>query len=495
MKYLFVLNHANYLRNYGEVIAELARRGHDITLAFSAPRAGDPDVVAEAFGASPQIAVVDLPAPTGWWWAAADPIRALRDYAHYLAPAFDDAPRLVARASDRVPAIGRTIMGGRGASPKRRARNDRMLDGIERSIPPDPGIMDWLQPLSPDAVLVTPLIDFTYDQLHVLKAARALAIPTGHLVASWDNLTNKGRIQIAADICVVWNEDQRGEALRLHALPSDRIVVTGAQLYDRWFGAVPSTTRATFCAGLGFEPGRPILLYACSSPFICADEVTIVRDWLRRLRASADPILRSAQIIVRPHPIHTAQWAGVDLGEFGPVVISEGSEPAMVKPEERETFADTLHHAGAVVGINTSVFLEAAIFGRRCLAVPTEGVGPSQLGTLHFRHLVAGGVVELATGWGDYFAWLGQALRDEPADRTRANAFIASFLRPNGIDRPVMPMVADAIERLADFEPLPDRPPAGATIIRALLAPVAAAYLRPRYFARRARRPPAGGRP
>ncbi len=488
MRYLFVLNHALYLRNYGDVLTALAEAGHEIEVAFTTTRQGDTELFGRVFSGRSAVRLIDPPARTGWWWAAADPIRALRDYVHYLQPAFDHTPRLVDRASRRVPRLFRVLAGGRGASAGRRRFFERLLAYVEKCLPADPGVRDWLGRHPADAVLLSPLIEFTYEQTHILKAAKRAGLRTGHLVASWDNLSNKGRIQIAADICLVWNDYQAQEATALHDFPRERIVVTGAQLYDHWFAMTPHDNRDAYCAALGLDPKLPIILYACSSPFICPNEVAFAENWLRSLRAAPDPTIRTAQIVIRPHPIHAEQWRDVDLSGLGSVVVSPAAGAAPIEAADRQLFYDALTHAAAVVGINTSLFLEAGIVGRRCLTVHSAEFDPSQNGTLHFRYLVEGGLLDLAPDMATHIAALGRALHD-PTPSPVATAFIEKFLRPRGLTRPAVPLVAAAIEDLAKAKPAPERSPLLAPLVRALLFPIAALYLRPRYLTRRAQRP------
>ncbi len=488
MRYLFVLNHAFYLRNYGGVLLALSEAGHDIDVTFTSRRSGDAELFGRVFAGHGNVRLLPPPERTGWWWAAADPLRALRDYVHYLQPAFDDTPKLVERAARRVPKLFRAIAGKRGSSSARRRFFDRLLAYLERTMPVDPGVSRWLAAHPADAVLLSPLIEFTYEQTHILKAAKRHGTPTGHLVASWDNLSNKGRIQIAADRCFVWNRFQEQEARELHDLALERIVVTGAQLYDHWFAMTTREDRAAFCARLGLDPSLPIILYACSSPFICPNEVAFVGRWLRAIRIAADPSLRAAQIVIRPHPIHAEQWQEADLSALGPVVLSPLAGAAPIEEPDRQLFFDTLTHAAMVVGINTSLFLEAGIVGRRCLSVRSAEFDASQSGTLHFRYLTSGGLVDLAPDMDAHVTALTEALSDD-APSPEAKAFIADFVRPHGLDRPAVPIVADAVADLAGMKVSRERAPFLTPLIRALLFPIAALYLRPRYLARRAQRP------
>ena len=101
-------------------------------------------------------------------------------------------------------------------------------------------------------------------------------------MASWDNLTNKGRVQLVPDRVVLWNDFQKHEAVEMHDIPAERIVVTGAQLYDEWFARKPTRDYETFCRTFGFDPSKPMILYCGSSIFIARDEVEFVRRVARQ---------------------------------------------------------------------------------------------------------------------------------------------------------------------------------------------------------------------
>src|SRR5205085_8824808 len=92
-------------------------------------------------------------------------------------------------------------------------------------------------------------------------------------------------------------------------------------------------------------------------------EVEFVRSWLAALRTSGDERLRRIGVLVRPHPNASEQWQGVEL-EGGNAVLwpRQGVHP--VAAQSRSDFVDTLAHSTAVVGINTTAMIEAAILGR-----------------------------------------------------------------------------------------------------------------------------------
>ena len=72
----------------------------------------------------------------------------------------------------------------------------------------------------------------------MVKAARALGLPTLMLVWSWDNLSSKAVLHEHPDRLLVWNETQAREAEELQGVAPERVEVVGAPNFDRFFAAV-----------------------------------------------------------------------------------------------------------------------------------------------------------------------------------------------------------------------------------------------------------------
>jgi hypothetical protein len=347
---------------------------------------------------------------------------------------------------------------------------------VERAVPPSSAIDRYVESLAPDVVLVTPLVDVASTQADYVKSARRLRIPVGVCVASWDNLTNKGMIRVDADRVFVWNETQRREAIELHGVPEDRVVATGAQKFDQWFERQPSTTRDEFLHKVGLEPGRPFVLYVCSSHFIAPDEVGFVRRWAEALRDSADSRVRDVQVLVRPHPQNAAQWREADLSNLGGVAVYPRSGAFVTDETSRADFFDSLFHSAAVIGVNTSAMVEAAIVGKSVYTILAEEFSGTQEGTLHFRYLLHenGGFLRVARTLDDHVRQLAGGI-DAPAGDASMRAFVESFLRPHGLDRPATPILAGEIERLGASASAPLVTTTTSRTAHALLSKVASA--------------------
>jgi hypothetical protein len=296
-------------------------------------------------------------------------------------------------------------------------------------------------------------------------------------IASWDNLTGKGLIRVLPDRVYVWNDVQVREAVELHDDPRDRVIATGAAKFDEWFERRPRWSRAELAERAGLDPGRTYVLYVCSSGFIAPDEVGFVRSWIERLRADGRPALRELAVLVRPHPQNAGHWSDADLSGFGDVAVwpRGGAQPDA--GEARAVFFESLAHSAAVVGINTSALLEAAILGKSVLVPLAPQFAGTQQGTLHFRYLLHenGGFLHVASTLDEHADQLADAVEhgDDHAEQTQR--FVASFLRPHGLDRPAAPILERELERLALVRPDPAQRTAGSAALRVALTPVAVA--------------------
>jgi len=480
MKILFSMRHSGALRNYSSTVEELAKRGHRIHLTFMMrDKLADPRLLDALTGTYPSITHDSAEVSRRAWLGMARATRSTADYLRYRTPEYRDAAalyeRAAARVSPSVQAFSRLpIVRSRGGLTFITER----LRSIERAIPPDPAIVKQIEHQNPDLVLVTPLIELGSDQVEYIKAARALGVPCGLCVHSWDNLTNKGLIHAVPERVFVWNEPQRKEAVDLHAVPDANVVVTGAPTYDQWFTRRPSTTRDEFCRRVGLPADRPFFLYLCSSKFIAPREADFVKRWIQALRSAADPRVRDAAVLVRPHP--RGDNRGLDAPELrAPNDVAvwppQGANP--VDTESRNDYFDSLFHSAAAVGINTSAQIEAGIVGRQVYSIRVPEYVTTQEGTLHFHYLLSenGGLLHMSPTLEDHARALSTALDRTPDDERRLREFVKGFVRPRGFDVAATPVLADAIEELGRIPARePDRVSLGSRLLRVVLYPIAA---------------------
>jgi hypothetical protein len=460
MRILFVARRFANFRNYDAPLRDLAARGHDIHFAVERGEAtAGLEAVKSLAHEYPSVTYgVVRDRTTDKWAFLSHRLRLGLDYLRFIDPSYDDAPLLRTRAHGRTPRA--LLMLAEAPIPGRRVWRGllrTLLDRLDRAIPVPEVLVDYVRDQRPDVLVITPLVELGSPQIDTVRAAHQLGVPTALAVWSWDNLSSKAYIRECPERLFVWNATQRDEAVRFHGVPPDRITVTGAQCFDHWFDRRPSGTREAFCGALGLPADRPLILYVCSSLILGSPpEPPFVHEWLQRLRASQDPLVASAAVLVRPHPSRMAGWRDVDLSQFGPVAVWGGNP---VDEQSRAAYFDSLYHSAAVVGLNTSAFIEAGIVGREVLAILPPRFRDNQEGTLHFRYLleIGGGLIRVSREFDTHLTQLSAALA-RPGSATHPHlAFLEAFVRPRGLPHAATPEFVRAVEDLAHCRVEPRR--------------------------------------
>lgn len=495
MKILFSMRHPGALRNFASTIRALESRGHQIHLSFiMQDKLGDGRLLWELTDDHPGVTYTELTKKTPWrfWLGLARAVRFWLDFLRYLAPEYRDAVELRARARMRVPSalVWLSTRPGVRSGVGRRVLS-ALLQAVERAIPTDRWVDDLIASQNPDVVLVTPLVDLGSDQTDYVKSARAMGIPTGLCVHSWDNLTNKGLMRVLPDRVFVWNEAMKREAVELHGCRPEQVIVTGAPVFDQWFARRPSTTREEFCAKTGLPADRPFFIYLCSSAFIAPNESAFVTEWLRAVRSAPDPRVREAAVLIRPHPENLQPWQRFDFSEFPHVVLWPRGGANPVDAASKNDFFDSIFHSVAAVGINTTAQIEAGIVGRPVFTVRSPEHEATQEGTLHFHYLLneGGGLVHHARDLDEHVAQLARALDRRPEDAERLRRFVQAFVRPQGLDVEATPLLVEGIEALGRVgRRRPERMSVWLWLLRLALYPIAVAMKIVRQFARTKRK-------
>ena len=444
MKIALSMLHFALVRNFEPVVRALAERGHHVHLSADEPETlGGLEAVTRLAGEYPNISFDFAPSfEDEPWHHAVTRLRIALDLVRFSGREYAGSPKLRRRYTDRAPRLVRRLLPFTGAPVWK-----RLLTRVERLAPRSAaGDAHWRR-LAPDVLLLTSLTVSRSRQMDHLKSARVLGIPVAACIASWDHLSSKALLHIEPDLTIVWNQVQVREAVELHGLDAGRLVVTGAQCYDAWFGRQPHRSREEFCRAMGLRPDRPFVLYVCSALTPAPDplEPVFVRRWIDALRA--DPELRDIGVLVRPHPERRRDWNGVSLDGL-PQVAFYGSNP--IDEDSKNDYFDSLFHSSAVVGVVTSAFLEACIVGRPILTVLVPEYRSHQEEMVHFQYLlqVDGGILQTAPDLPVHRVQLREAVRQQGRDE-RNRRFLTTFVRPEGLGTAATPAFVAAVERLA----------------------------------------------
>jgi hypothetical protein len=440
MHVLFGMTHAGYLRNFESGVAALLDRGHQVTVATHRVEAETRPIIArlEARGA---FVLKEIPGVTGPPDELGARLRAALDYWHYLQPPFRATPALRHRAEKLAPPYAVQLQNAPALVRRAVAAAVRQF---EKRRPVPGSLIDFLAGMKPDVLLLTPVIYLESTDVLWIRAARRLGVPSVFCVHSWDNLTTKGTLHDMPSLVLVWNQAQCAEAETLHGVEKARCAISGATAFDHWFSMRPTMSRDEFLRSADLPVDRKVLLYLCSSRFIAKGEVKWVEEWIRALRAAPEPGVRDAAVIVRPHP------SVIDVPQ-----ISEIGDPAArlfpdhrenpVSDEARMRYFHSLHYSDAVVGLNTTSMIEAAILDKPVLSVRAPGSARVRQ-TVHFAH-IEDGFLTVAADLKTHVGQLSKVLNGE-SPRPSSRGFVETFVRPLGLDRPAGVRMAELIENL-----------------------------------------------
>ena len=443
MNIVFVLDNPAVLRSFEKVVRYLCGLGHQVKVLYG--YYDKPHTVDRALKAcqSELSNFESMPMLSRKKWSRLASVRGWIDYANYLRP-HHPAPWEARRWRRKILKRFGKVLKYIEITDKLVA-SDRIfntLKWIERLIPPDNDILLWLKANQPDVVVASPFIVPHTGEIEYIQAARALEIRTVAIVLSWDNLTTKGTFHIIPDAVFVWNEALAEEATRLHDVPQDKTYVTGAPVFDFWFEMEPSQDYHSFCNNVAISADEPYVLYLCSSGYIAKrDEPSFLKEFARALRINPDT--RKVGVMVRPHPLNATVWHGF---EDENVTVWPKGASWVDTPEVKQDYYNSIYHSSAVVGVNTSALLEAAILDKPCVTVISEQYSSKQSGLGHFRHLLKGNFLEVTHSFPEAASVIAGILGNNDSRKAERHRFVRDFIRPHGLDQSGSEIIAIAIE-------------------------------------------------
>lgn len=454
MKILFVLSHIGCVRVFGTTVEELSNRGHFVHLLFSDSK--------NALKYEDQISKLLKNAGNRLTYSYDIPdkesnskllllVRRTQNYLRFFEKRYKKAFGLRERASLNRHLKRKTIL---DKFITKIAISDKfiwviisLLRIVEKSFPPNKSTLSFLERIKPDIVLVTPYVELDSPQLTWIKASKKLKIRTVYCVHSWDNLTNKGLIQIEPEAITLWNRFQ-AEELKMHHIYNSKIFITGAQVYDYWFESKPTKSEDEFKHELGIN-NFDYILYTCSSKFIAPDEVSFFSRWLKSFRLLESNKIKNTYVVIRPHPQNCQLWDGVTFDIADKVIIYPRRTPLLYDDTSSSLFYNTLYYAKCVVGINTSVMIESGILGKTVFTILDDDFKHSQDGTLHFGYIKSSGFIKTSNSICENTKQLEAFFNTEESiskENEYAKKFVKEFIRPNGIAKNCCNILCDSIE-------------------------------------------------
>ena len=275
-----------------------------------------------------------------------------------------------------------------------------------------------------------------------IVGSRRLGLPVVGHIASWDHTVGKGIVAPGLRRYIVQNEVMRDDLVRYHGIREERIVVTGWPQTDVFHRRRPRAEFDQVLAGLGLDPGRPVVLVMgntpTNSPFESQFIERLVRWWEPEAAARFS-------LLFRPHP-RDRDWRerfGFALGRDGVAV----QEPSFT---DLETLAVLLEHGDCVVANAGTILLDALVNDRPAVCVLYDEGAPGgeswalkNVSGEHYRSLIESEAFYRAHSFEEVTAGIGRALAD-PAElapeRSRVAREVVGDVDGHAADR-----VADAM--------------------------------------------------
>lgn len=453
MKILFVLdNHIKYY-SIDDVVRDLIRRGHEVIMVvgeYYKKETIPDDALQKAIAELPNFRVETL-IKRRYIGKYVRGIRELLNYAYILNNESMRRWDVLNWGRYFHPLWWKFISSRLGKGILKNHIIQKKLRFLESLLPIVPAIRDYLRRLAPDILIAIPLISGDSREGEYVQAAKPMGIPTVFSMFSWDNITTKGTFHSSPDFYIVWNEALAKELVELHGIQQKQIYITGAQRFDRLIDTVDSyiLPREEFCQVAGLDADKKYILYVCSTFILdgqlkkSLDEDVLVLEITRDLESYTET--KDVQILVRPHPQNLTVI---------PALLAESGKNISVFPnpgefpdteEKRRMFYNSIYHSIAVVGINTTAFLEVAALNKPCITIIDEVSSETQQ-LPHFHHLADAGFLETAHDTKELAHVLKNIAAGVDVHADSRSQFVRDFLRPTGY--PAVKIYVELLETL-----------------------------------------------
>jgi hypothetical protein len=453
LKVLFVIQRWAHFTYHESTINQLCDNGNEVVVLADdnhAPLLAD-DPVTTRTEQWPNLVLKPMVIKrTGRWRSSLFGLRELLTYADYLNRPEQDPFYLMRWKRYLPPILNRIVRRSPFASRFAATKLARgLLRWFVRMAPADKGIRNYLRESQPDVVVASPTNMRYSEEAEYVKAANELGIPTVVPVLSWDNLTTKGLIHELPNVTLVWNETQKREAVSIHQIPEDRVVVTGSPFLDKWFdNQIEPLSGDTFRERVGLSAGTPFVLYLGSSANIATDESRLVLQLAAHLAKSSDPRLRKIQVLVRPHGANQEPYRK----------ISEPNVTVWMRdrqlPDSLEAFAEfaaSLKFSECCLGLNTTGMVDALLMNKPVITLLVDQYRDTNASkAVHYRYLLDAEVYLRSFTTEEAVGLIARLHYEGDSTHARREQFKLDFIRPHGLHRPAGAVAALAIQLAAE---------------------------------------------
>lgn len=232
-----------------------------------------------------------------------------------------------------------------------------------------------------DIILISPLLDGDLEPYLLIKLARLFDIPTVYLMASWDNLENKGLLSPKPDAYLVWSEYHRSRLRDLHQANDQDISIVGSEMFEKWHKLFKEPINHNNCS----QQNGLKILYLCSSPFISSG---VEHKLLEKLIGELIDLGNDkVELTVKLHPQTDSRaikdYIKIKIKDNTFIKILASDEIIADSETTMNKFKELLTEHDICLGLNTSAMLEACMFGLPVFTIHPKFEGLNFPNTLH----------------------------------------------------------------------------------------------------------------
>lgn len=294
----------------------------------------------------------------------------------------------------------------------------KLVRFVDFYLSPKGRFTDAINCYHPDLIFSTDIQN--ESDVALMQDAKRADIFIAGMVRSWDNLTTRA-LRIIPDRILVHNEIIREEAVRLHGVPSSRIITVGIPHYDRYVKG-PTMERKRFFETIGADHDKKLIVYfpVCDYRLL---ENNVDRMMLEILSTFGENIL------VRFPPA-----ASVAIGDFAKQKYMTFDRPGHIFEEKRVDDRDitveddtrlinALAWCDAVVSGPSTAVIDAAFFDKPIILVdfyPRQITATEKIyeyGAEHMASILESGGVRVAKSRDEFLNLIEQYLRHPELDR------------------------------------------------------------------------------
>lgn len=292
----------------------------------------------------------------------------------------------------------------------------------------DERFASYFETYKPDLVFAPNI--FAALDTSFLRHSKRRGIRIVGMINSWDNITlAKYPFRVLPDKLITHNELIKSEAVRYLDMRPENVYVSGIPHFDHYVNSSRGS-REAFCARLGIDPKKRILLFAAIGETLNPTEWQVAQQLHAAIKEGKLP--DDLLIVMRLHPTERG-----GIGKLKPdrhLVVDDSK--TYVKGQrtfteilrgDMEHFADSLYYADVVVTTCSTTTIDAAAFDTPSVNIAYDGLEEKPFYQsvrrfytkqwVHYQPILKSGGTRVAYSLDELLAAINAYLKDPSLDR------------------------------------------------------------------------------